>query len=162
MLSYENIAVDDFDWPLVPGQRQPEGTVITTGLWMAFIYPAKRNYSDWVAMVFRSSEHVSYGTPNVSELDSHPLTKVVPAGRFCRIKNSPLKEYAMNLNRSHSCFRKDYWDGINHYFAFLWDYTFECLASGYRVLEYTGEYEEAVSFFSKEMKLRSEEDAWKA
>ena len=32
------------------------------------------------------------------------------------------------MNSVHSQYDPDHWAHINHYFSFLWDYTFECLA----------------------------------
>lgn len=96
-------------------------------------------------MVFESPESVGYGTPNISELDSHPLTDKVPPGELCVIHSSPWKELARGLNEPHSCYRPEYWDRINHYFAFLWDYTFECLALDFKYVEFYGSHAEALS-----------------
>jgi hypothetical protein len=151
MLEYSKATAEVIGWPVSPSQRQPEGTVLSTGLHLCFIYPG-REEGQWVLMIFESPESVSYGTPNISELDSHPLTEKAPPGAFCVIHASPWKEYARALNEPHSCYRPEYWGRINHYFAFLWDYTFECLALGFRTEEFSGSHAEALSRGAEAMK----------
>ena len=68
------------------------------------------------------------------------------------IHASPWKEYARNLNKPHPCYRSEFWDRMNHYFAFLWDYTFECLATAFRTEEFSGAHAEAILRATETMK----------
>lgn len=144
MHDYSNVSVEQLVWPTPPGGAQPEGSVFSTGLRLSFVYPT-RTENRWVVMNFQSPELVSYGTPNSSELDTHPLSGKVPCGTLCKILNSPWTEYAKKMNMGHAQYDKDYWERINHYIAFLWDYTFECLAIGYDSAEVQGEYSEVLT-----------------
>jgi len=46
-------------------------------------------------------------------------------------EDSPWHEEARLMNSEHSSYDDAHWKDVKHYFALLWDYTFDCLATGF-------------------------------
>ncbi len=144
MFDFSQVTVEPLEWPIAYGPGQPEGTVLSDGLALCFVYPA-RGRGRWVVLRFQEPESVCYGKPNVSELDLHSLVGKAPSGQLCIVHGSPWKAEAERTNAAHRQYDPRYWERIKHYFAFLWDYTFQCLASGFVAEEMDGPYAQVLA-----------------
>ncbi len=142
---YSNCKLESVSWPVPFGPGQPGGTVLTDGLLVALVYPS-RDPETWVVLKFNDPWSVKYGTPNISELDSHPLCDRAKPGDLHIVYGSPWHEEARAMNAVHSGYNDGHWRAVRHYLAFLWDYTFECLATGF-------EFEEVRAPFDKVLEV---------
>jgi hypothetical protein len=59
----------------------------------------------------------------------------VDPGDLFVVHRSPWHEEARAMNAVHPQYDPAHWQEVRHYFAFLWDYTFECLATGFEFEE---------------------------
>ena len=125
--SYEGITLEAVGWPVLWGPGQPEATVIAWGLGVFLIHPG-RERTQWGLVRFNQPRGVRYGSPNLEIVDAHPLGGRAEPGKLYVVHESPWRRATEAMNASHSGYDADDWSRIRHYFAFLWDYTFECLA----------------------------------
>lgn len=126
--SYEAVTLEAVGWPVLWGPGQPEATVLASGLEVVLIHPA-REPTAWGLVRFVGPESVRYGSPNLEIVDAHPLGDRAKPGELYVVHGSPWRLAVETMNATHPAYDAAYWSRVRHYFAFLWDYTFECLAS---------------------------------
>ena len=129
--SYDGATLEPLAWPVPWGSGQPEATVLAWGLGVVLVHPA-RDPSCWGVVQFVRPQSVRYGSPNLEIAEAHPLGRKAKPGTLYVVHASPWRRDVESINATHSQYDESYWSSVRHYFAFLWDYTFECLASDVR------------------------------
>ena len=121
-------ALEAIAWPVPWGSGQPEATILSWGLGVFLIHPAPGT-SQWGLLHFARPKGVRYGSPNLEIADAHPLGEKAEPGVLYLVHDSPWLGEVEKMNVVHPQYDAVHWRQVRHYFAFLWDYTFECLAT---------------------------------
>src|SRR5687768_13088276 len=127
-MSYEGVKLEAVGWPVPWGHGQPEATILAWGTCVFVVHPG-REATQWGLVRFFQAEGVRYGSPNLEVVDAHPLGNRAEPGVLYVVHGSPWLRAVERMNATHSQYDAGHWRRVHHYFAFLWDYTFECLAS---------------------------------
>jgi hypothetical protein len=128
-MNYDKVTLEAVGWPVLWGSGQPEATVLATGVNVFLVHPA-RAPGAWAIVRFTRPEGVRYGGPNLEVIEAHPLGSRAIPGELYILRGSPWHQEMEAMNAVHAQYETERWTRINHYFSFLWDHTFECLAMG--------------------------------